>query len=86
MNSLMTATVCRTCKAHQMKITEEVGTSITSTFLLTCPCGGTLHISTSKKLSSDGTNPLRSAFELNRNLSLLSVLLVWDILLCSYSL
>lgn len=39
MNSLMSATVCGTCKTHQMKITEEVVTSIASTFLLTCPCG-----------------------------------------------
>jgi len=68
MNSLMSATVCGTCKTHQMKITEEVVTSIASTFLLACPCGATLHIFTSKKLSSDGTNSLQSAFELNQRL------------------
>ena len=67
-NSLMAATVCNKCKAHQMKITEEVVTSITSTFLLTCPCGATLRISTSKKLISEGANPSRCAFELNRRL------------------
>jgi len=48
--------------------TEEVVTSITSTFLLTCPCGATLHIFTSKKLSPDGTNSSRSAFELIQRL------------------
>jgi len=66
MKSRMSATVCGTCKTHQMKITEEV--VIASTFLLTCPCGATLYIFTSKKLSSDGTNSSRSAFELNRRL------------------
>jgi len=39
MNSLMCATVCGKYNTHQMKITEEVVTSIASTFLLTCPCG-----------------------------------------------
>jgi len=63
MNSLNSA-VCGTCKTHQMKITEEVVTSIASTFLLVG--GATLYVFTSKKLSSDGTNSSQSAFELNR--------------------
>ena len=63
-NSLMAATACGRCKAHQMKITEEVVTSIT--FLLTCPCGATSDILTSKKPATEGANPSQCAFELNR--------------------